>query len=244
MPLIVHLPADLRDNVNADWSALSFTTDLAPTHALLGQEPQPACFGRPLSQGRRFVRRPPTEERPSCRACGALLMTRAVYISTASPSRYSYELDGTGAGRATTVRDEDRVRSQRAIRDRESCGNYGYRPPQSAGCARARRSLSEKRPLTGRPVDRWTRSTAAAGGLGDAHHRLEGLSGSDRAQYWPSVADPRWLARDQPDRRVFRCGAESLPPAHDLVIAGRLRRQGDGHQGWCRRTSRRRPSRS
>ena len=30
---------------------------------------------------------------------------------------YAYELDGTGAGRATAVTDEDRVRGQRAIRE-------------------------------------------------------------------------------------------------------------------------------
>jgi hypothetical protein len=46
---------------------------------------------------------------------------------TAAPSRlyifdaialreYAYELDGTGAGRATAVADEDRVRGQRTIR--------------------------------------------------------------------------------------------------------------------------------
>ena len=43
---------------------------------------------------------------------------------------YSYELDGTGAGRATAITDQDRVRSQRAIRATVEgiAAFYGYRP--------------------------------------------------------------------------------------------------------------------
>jgi hypothetical protein len=43
---------------------------------------------------------------------------------------YAYELDGTGAGRATTVTDDTRARSQAAIRATVEgiAGFYGYRP--------------------------------------------------------------------------------------------------------------------
>lgn len=140
VPLIVHLPADLRANVHADLSAPVFTTDLTPTlYALLGQEPrQPApFFGRPLfRKADASIRRPPTEELVASSygsVYGALLDdARRLYIIDGVALReYSYELDGTGAGRATTVRDEDRVRSQRAIRATvEGIAEfYGYRPP-------------------------------------------------------------------------------------------------------------------
>ena len=43
---------------------------------------------------------------------------RRLYIFDGIALReYAYELDGTGAGRATPITDEDRVRGQRAIRE-------------------------------------------------------------------------------------------------------------------------------
>jgi hypothetical protein len=140
IPLIVHLPSDLAASFHADTSAPAFTTDLTPTlYSLLGHEPlQPApFFGRPL-----FRRKPapvlPRSSDPEIVASsygsvyGALLDdARRLYVIDGIALReYSYELDGTGAGRAVAVTNEDRVRSQRAIRAtvERIAKFYGYRP--------------------------------------------------------------------------------------------------------------------
>ena len=60
---------------------------------------------------------------------------RRLYIFDGIALReYAYELDGTGAGRATAIADEDRVRGQRAIRETvEGIARlYRYRPEQPA----------------------------------------------------------------------------------------------------------------
>ena len=140
VPLIVHLPSDLSAGLDADPSAPVFTTDLTPTlYALLGHEPhQPASFfGRPLFHRQGSVPPPfPAEPQLVVSSYGSVYGTlldnaRRLYIFDAIGLReYLYQLDGTGAGRPVTVTDEDRVRSQRAIRATvEAIATlYGYRP--------------------------------------------------------------------------------------------------------------------
>jgi len=126
VPLIVHLPSAWA-GFEADTLAPAFTTDLAPTlYALLGHEPRPpaAFFGRPLFR-KTGTPAPPRSMGPQVVASsygsvyGALLDdARRLYIFDGIALReYAYELDGTGAGRAITVSDEDRVQGQRAIRE-------------------------------------------------------------------------------------------------------------------------------
>ena len=126
VPLIVHLPSAWA-GLRADTSAPAFTTDLTPTlYALLGHEPRPpaAFFGRPLFR-KAGAPAPPRSTDPQVVASsygsvyGTLLDdARRLYIFDGIALReYAYELDGTGAGRATAVTDEDRVRGQRAIRE-------------------------------------------------------------------------------------------------------------------------------
>jgi hypothetical protein len=125
VPLLMHLPAALRAEYQADPTALAFTSDLAPSlYALLGHEPVPPApiFGRPL-----FAReRPPLDDRtgPEVIASsygsvyGALLDGgRRLYILDAvSFQEHAYELDGTAAGRLVTVSSRDRDIGQRAVR--------------------------------------------------------------------------------------------------------------------------------
>ena len=55
---------------------------------------------------------------------------RLYVVDGISLREYSYELDGTGAGRAITVGDGERARSQQAIRAtvEEIASFYGYKP--------------------------------------------------------------------------------------------------------------------
>jgi hypothetical protein len=126
VPLIVHLPSAWA-GFEANTSAPAFTTDLTPTlYALLGHEPRlpAAFFGRPLFR-KTGAPAPPRSTDPQVVASsygsvyGTLLDdARRLYIFDAIALReYAYELDGTGAGRATAVAEEDRVRGQRAIRE-------------------------------------------------------------------------------------------------------------------------------
>jgi arylsulfatase A-like enzyme len=120
VPLIVHLPANMATDLQADTSARAFTTDLTPTlYALLGHEPgRPASFfGRPLFQ-KKSAALPPRSMAPELVASsygsvyGVLLDdARRLYVIDGIALReYSYELDGTGAGRARSVTNEDRAR--------------------------------------------------------------------------------------------------------------------------------------
>lgn len=140
VPLIVHLPPDIAATVHADTSAPAFTTDLTPAlYALLGHEPSrpTSFFGRPLFH-RNTDPLPPRSTEPELLASsygsvyGVLLdNARRLYVLDEIALReYEYELDGTGAGRAATVSNETRVRSQRAIRATVEgvAGFYGYRP--------------------------------------------------------------------------------------------------------------------
>jgi Sulfatase len=126
VPLIVHLPLAWA-GLHADTSAPAFTTDLTPTlYALLGHEPRPpaAFFGHPLFRKAGAPSSPRSTD-PQVVASsygtvyGALLDdARRLYIFDGIALReYTYELDGTAAGRATAVTGEDRVRGQRAIRE-------------------------------------------------------------------------------------------------------------------------------
>src|SRR5262249_17198523 len=140
VPLLVHLPSNLRAGLRADASAPAFSTDLTPTlYALLGYEPQrPASFfGRPLFHEKSApVPRGSTEPEIVASSYGTVYGTlvddaRRLYVFDGIAFReYSYELDGTGAGRAVAIRDEDRVRSQRAIRATVGAiaKLYGYPP--------------------------------------------------------------------------------------------------------------------
>jgi hypothetical protein len=126
VPLIVHVPARLRGAYVTDTKALAFTSDLAPSiYSLLGHEPsQPALF-----VGQALFRRPgaPAIARPRAEVVassygsvyGALLddARRLYIVDGVSLREYAYELDGSGAGRAMTVRTADRDAGQRAIRE-------------------------------------------------------------------------------------------------------------------------------
>ncbi len=140
VPLIVHLPADLAAALHADTSAPVFTTDVTPTlYALLGHEPRPPAtfFGRPLFR-RKEEPLPPRSTAPELVASsygsvyGALLDdARRLYVIDGIALReYSYDLDGTAAGRARAISNEDRTRSQQAIRTtvEDIAKLYGYRP--------------------------------------------------------------------------------------------------------------------
>ena len=140
VPLIVHLPSALSAALHADTSVPTFTTDITPTlYALLGHAPQrPApFFGRPLFRAKASLAPlPPTEFEFVASSYGsvygALLddARRLYVIDGISLREYAYELDGTGAGRAVAVTDQDRARSQRAIRATVEgiAAFYRYRP--------------------------------------------------------------------------------------------------------------------
>jgi glucan phosphoethanolaminetransferase (alkaline phosphatase superfamily) len=139
VPLLVHLPSDLAVAHTTDTSAPAFTTDVTPTlYALLGHRPRPPgpFFGRPLFH--KESTGPPRTTEPQLLASsygsvyGTLLndARRLYVIDGISLREYSYELDGTGAGRAIAVSDRDRALGQQAIRAtvQEIATFYGYRP--------------------------------------------------------------------------------------------------------------------
>ena len=139
VPLIVHLPSAWV-GLRADLSAPAFTSDLTPTlYALLGHEPRApaAFFGRPLFRMAGAPATPRSTE-PQVVASsygsvyGALLDdARRLYIFDGVDLReYAYDLDGTGAGRMTSVTEEDRERGQRAIREtvEDIARLHRYRP--------------------------------------------------------------------------------------------------------------------
>jgi arylsulfatase A-like enzyme len=140
VPLIVHLPSALSATLHADTSVPAFTTDITPTlYALLGQAPQQPApfFGRPLFRPKAVLApRPATEFELVASSYGSVYGAllddaRRLYVIDGIALReYSYEIDGTGAGRAVAVTAEDRVRSQREIRRTVEgiAAFYGYRP--------------------------------------------------------------------------------------------------------------------
>src|SRR5262249_22595367 len=151
VPLLVHLPSAWKQDVVADTTAPVFTTDLTPTlYAMLGHEPRPpaAFFGRPLFRRRGAAAPPPIGLEVIASSYGnvygALVDTaRRLYIVDGIALReYSYELDGTGAGRAVATSDDERARGQQAIRATvEAIASfYGYRAgrPAAGGDGAAR----------------------------------------------------------------------------------------------------------
>ena len=139
VPLIVHLPTDLGGSLRADTSSPVFTTDLTPTlYALLGHPPrQPApFFGRPLFHQATSPLPPRADPQVVASSYGSVYGAllddaRRLYIFDGIGLReYAYAIDGSGAGRAMTVSNDDRERGQRAIRDTiNAIARFsGYRP--------------------------------------------------------------------------------------------------------------------
>jgi hypothetical protein len=127
IPLVVHLPARLRERFETDLAAPVFTADLTPTlYALLGYDTTPpgAMFGQSMVWPKGTARPRPTSE-------GALVASsygsvygwvsrggRELYVSDGVSLRdYRYDLDGSPTGRALAVDDADRQAGQAAIRE-------------------------------------------------------------------------------------------------------------------------------
>ena len=141
VPLLVHLPASMRDRYTADASALTFTSDLSPTlYDLLGHRPSAPSpiFGQPLytRTGEARPARANTQVVASSYGSvyGALLddAKRLYIIDAVSLREYEYEMDGTAAGRSISIRGEDRAAGQKAVRAAvdEISRVYGYHPDQ------------------------------------------------------------------------------------------------------------------
>jgi arylsulfatase A-like enzyme len=108
VPLIIHLPSDLRARVAADTKAVAFATDITPTlYALLGHDPSDLgpLFGRPLFGP---IDGPPPAPRPepfllgsSYGAVYGILRDngRLLYTSDAEDARdFAFDLHGSGPG--------------------------------------------------------------------------------------------------------------------------------------------------
>ena len=141
VPLLVHLPASMRDRYTADASALTFTSDLSPTlYGLLGHRPSAPSpiFGQPLytPAGEARPARANTQVVASSYGSvyGALLddAKRLYIIDAVSLREYEYEMDGTAAGRSISIRGEDRAAGQKAVRAAvdEISRVYAYHPDQ------------------------------------------------------------------------------------------------------------------
>ncbi len=125
VPLIVHLPEQLRERFDTDLSEPSFTADLTPTlYTLLGHETTPPgpMFGEPLIWPKGAARRPRASD-------GALVASsygsvygwvsdnaRELYVADGVSLRdYRYALDGTPTGRALSITDGERRAGQAMI---------------------------------------------------------------------------------------------------------------------------------
>jgi Sulfatase len=127
VPLIVHLPARLRERFDVDLSAASFTADITPTlYTLLGHQttrPGP-MFGEALVW--------PKGAQPGNRRSDGVLVAssygsvygwitddgRGLYVSDGVSLRdYRYELDGSPTGRALAVGVAERQAGQSAIKE-------------------------------------------------------------------------------------------------------------------------------
>jgi glucan phosphoethanolaminetransferase (alkaline phosphatase superfamily) len=139
VPLLVHLPAALRSTWSASTDAVAFTSDITPSlYALLGHAPTaPApIFGRSLfrAEGTPAPGRRDAEVVASSYGSvyGTLLddARRLYIIDGVSLKEHVYELDGSAAGRAVSVRGNDREAGQRAIRGaiEEMSRFYAFRP--------------------------------------------------------------------------------------------------------------------
>ena len=127
VPLIVHLPSAWAGFRSRHVGAGVY--DRSHAHAVRAARPRAAASGgvlrtSALPEGRALPRRrdrrdPQVVASSYGSVYGTLLDdARRLYIFDGIALReYAYELDGTGAGRATAIPDEDRVRGQRAIRE-------------------------------------------------------------------------------------------------------------------------------
>lgn len=140
VPLLVHLPAYVRDGLETDADALAFTTDITPTlHALLGHTvvPPSPIFGQPLywpKGGAQPVREPFGLMASSYGSVYAWLDAegRQMYLADGVALRdYVYALDGTATGTAMSVTAAARGAGQRAIRGgiQAIADFYGFTPP-------------------------------------------------------------------------------------------------------------------
>ncbi len=124
IPLIVSLPARLRDRLQADTAAPVFNTDITPTLVrLLGHEltPSTPLFGRALfaPPGERTAPREDTMVASSYGAVyGALLddAARLYIVDSVNVREYGYALAAESLGRPIEVDDELRRRGLRTIR--------------------------------------------------------------------------------------------------------------------------------
>jgi glucan phosphoethanolaminetransferase (alkaline phosphatase superfamily) len=139
VPLLVHLPAALRSTWSASTDAVAFTSDITPSlYALLGHAPTAPSpiFGRSLfrAEGTPAPARRDAEVVASSYGSvyGTLLddARRLYIIDAVSLKEHVYELDGSAAGRAVSVRGNDREAGQRAIRGaiEEMSRFYAFRP--------------------------------------------------------------------------------------------------------------------
>ena len=125
VPLIVHVPAALRQRFDAAPEALAFTSDITPTlYALLGhdvQVPSP-IFGRPLVQPRGAAPSPRPPFGLVASSYGSVYgwiddSGRDLYIADGIGLRdYAYRLDGSPGGASVAVTPEVRAAGQQAIR--------------------------------------------------------------------------------------------------------------------------------
>lgn len=127
IPLVIHLPAQMRERFETDLTAPVFTADLTPTlYALLGHDTTPPgpMFGKTMVWPKGATPPRPTSD-------GALVASsygsvygwvndggRRLYVSDGVSLRdYLYELDGSPTGRALPMDDVARGAGQAAIRD-------------------------------------------------------------------------------------------------------------------------------
>jgi arylsulfatase A-like enzyme len=126
IPLLVHLPARLSSELQAENEGTVFSTDITPTlYALLGavpHQPRP-FFGRPLFRAR-GTRPRDIESRPPVLAAsygavyGALLARgRTLYVlDTINMREHAFTLDGSGSGVSAPVDAVIRSDGQTALR--------------------------------------------------------------------------------------------------------------------------------
>jgi hypothetical protein len=126
IPLVVHLPAQLRERFETDLAAPVYTADLTPTlYALLGYDTAPPgpMFGKSMVW-------PKGTAPPRSTSEGALVASsygsvygwvsdngRRLYVSDGVSLRdYLYELDGSPTGRALPLGADDRRAGQEAVK--------------------------------------------------------------------------------------------------------------------------------
>ncbi len=124
VPMLIHLPADVRSTHAADLDAPAFTSDLTPSlYALLGHAPvaPSRIFGRPLFHAARLPEPGRGIEVVASSygsVYGALIddAERLYILDGVSLREYLYELDGSGAGREVGIDAGVRQAGQEAIR--------------------------------------------------------------------------------------------------------------------------------